>query len=432
MSPDEDERRRVALQNAQGVLRERTRIEDELRSAKHDLETAAEEIRKRSEWLRITLASIGDAVITTDEEGRVASLNPVAETLTGWPQAEALGLPLEQVFVIVNEESRQPVTNPALRSLQDGRIASLANHTLLIARDGSEHAIDDSAAPIRDENGTVLGAVLIFRDVTEQRRADYARRHLAAVVAHSDDAIITKDLNGIITTWNEGARRIFGYTAEEIVGRSITTLIPAEKLFEEDDILARLRRGEQVQPFETIRVDKSGRRLQMSITASPIKDSQGRIIGASKIGRDITLRTRREQMNRFLSESSAALADLSDYESTLRKLAHLAVPGFADLCAVDIQRDDESVHRLALIQSNAALDALTEEILQTHPPLPTDQYGAMRVLRSGESVWYRVVSDDFLKEDRAERATPRRGSGCCGRDPTCAYRCARSEARSAR
>ena len=153
-----------------------------------------------------------------------------------------------------------------------------------------------------------------------------------------------------------------------------------------------------MQPFETIRVDKAGRRLQMSITASPIKDSQGRIIGASKIGRDITLRTRREQMNRFLSESSAALADLSDYESTLRKLAHLAVPGFADLCAVDIQRDDGSVHRLALIQSNSALDALTEEILQTHPPLPTDQYGAMRVLRSGESVWYRVVSDDFLKE----------------------------------
>ena len=151
--------------------------------------------------------------------------------------------------------------------------------------------------------------MLIFRDVTEQRRADYARRHLAAVVAHSDDAIITKDLNGIITSWNSGATRLFGYTAEEIVGRSITTLIPAEKLFEEDDILARLRRGEQVQPFETIRVDKAGHRLQMSITASPIKDSQGRIIGASKIGRDITLRTRREQMNRFLSESSAALTD---------------------------------------------------------------------------------------------------------------------------
>jgi len=397
VSPNEDELHRVALQNAQSDLRERSRIEDELRSAKHDLETAAEEIRKRSEWLRITLASIGDAVITTDRDGRVASLNPVAETLTGWPQAEALGQPLEQVFVIINEEEREPVANPALRSLQDGRIMSLANHTLLIARDGSEHAIDDSAAPIRDESGTILGAVLIFRDVTEQRRADYARRHLAAVVAHSDDAIITKDLTGIITTWNEGARRIFGYAAEEIVGRSITTLIPPEKLSEEDDILARLRRGEQVEPFETTRIDKGGRRLQMSITASPIKDSQGRIIGASKIGRDITLRTRREQMNRFLSESSAALADLSDYESTLRKLVHLAVPAFADLCAVDIQRDDQTVRRLALTQGNPTLDALTEEMLATHPPLPTDQFGAMRVLRSGDSVWHPVVSDDFLR-----------------------------------
>ena len=234
--------------------------------------------------------------------------------------------------------------------------------------------------------------------MTEQRRADYARRLLAAVVAHSDDAIITKDLNGIITTWNEGARRIFGYTAEEIVGRSITTLIPPDHEHEEEDILRRLRRGEPVPPFETIRVHKTGRRLHMSVTASPIKDSEGRIIGASKIGRDITLRTRRERMNRFLSESSAALADLSDYENTLQKLVHLAVPAFADLCAVDILRDDASVRRLALIQGNPALDALTAEMLETHPPLATDQHGAMRVLRSGESVWHAVVSDDFLKQ----------------------------------
>ena len=186
VSPDEDERRSVAPQNAQGVLRERTRIEDELRSAKHDLETAAEEIRKRSEWLRITLASIGDAVITTDEEGRVTSLNPVAETLTGWPQAEAPGLPLEQVFGSSTKRAAQPVTNPALRSLQDGPHRG-PGEPHAADREG-RHAsapIDDSAAPIRDENGTILGAVLIFRDVTEQRRADYASRHLAAVVAHS-------------------------------------------------------------------------------------------------------------------------------------------------------------------------------------------------------------------------------------------------------
>ena len=153
MTPEEEELRRVALQNAQSILRERNRIEEELRAAKHDLEASSEELRRRSEWLRITLASIGDAVITTDKDGRVASLNPVAETLTGWSHADALGRPLDEVFVIVNEDSRQPVANPALRSLQDGRIVNLANHTVLVARDGSERAIDDSAAPIRDETG---------------------------------------------------------------------------------------------------------------------------------------------------------------------------------------------------------------------------------------------------------------------------------------
>lgn len=355
-------------------------------------------LREQSEWMRITLASIGDAVITTNRDGMVASLNPVAEALTGWADADALGQPLDKVFVIISEDTRAPVESPALRSLRDGQVVNLANGTLLVARDGTERAIDDSAAPIRGPDGQVQGSVLIFRDVTEQRRADTAQRHLAAVVSHSDDAIITKDLNGIITTWNEGATRIFGWTAGEIVGRSIITLIPHDRRSEEDDILARLRRGQQVPPFETVRVHKNGRPLFMSVTASPIRDSHGRVIGASKIGRDITLRTRRERMNRFLAEASASLADLDDYETTLRRLAHLAVPAFADLCAVDIQRDDGSVQRLALIQGNPEHDAETAEILRTHPPLPTDEFGAMRVLRSGESVWHPTVSDDLLQK----------------------------------
>jgi PAS domain S-box-containing protein len=156
---DEEERlRTVALQNAQSILAARLQAEEAL--------------RQQSDWLRVTLASIGDAVISTDGEGRVTFLNGVAEALTGWPRAEAEGRPLPEVFHIVNEETREPAENPALRALREGTIVGLANHTVLIARDGTERPIDDSAAPIRDGGGERMGAILVFRDVTERRRAE--------------------------------------------------------------------------------------------------------------------------------------------------------------------------------------------------------------------------------------------------------------------
>ena len=238
---DEEERlRSVALQNAQSILLARQRAEEAL--------------RKQSEWLRITLASIGDAVISTDAEGRVTFMNGVAEALTGWPQAEAIGRPLPDVFHIVNERTRQPVENPALRALREGTIVGLANHTVLIARDGTERPIDDSAAPMRDETGARCGAVLVFRDVTERKRAEEAQALLAAIVESSEDAIVSKTLDGVIRSWNAGAERLFGYTAEEAVGQPITLIIPPERQDEEREILARLRRGERIEHFETVRV----------------------------------------------------------------------------------------------------------------------------------------------------------------------------------
>src|SRR5688572_20479942 len=128
--------------------------------------------QEQRELLRLTLSSIGDAVITTDTEGRVTFLNPVAEFLTGWTQEEATGVPLERVFRIVNEETRRTVENPATRALREGVVIDLGNHTLLIAKDGTERPIDDSAAPIRHANGEVAGVVLVFRDVSEHRRQE--------------------------------------------------------------------------------------------------------------------------------------------------------------------------------------------------------------------------------------------------------------------
>jgi PAS domain S-box-containing protein len=255
--------------------------DDELRETK-------EALQKQSEWLRIVLSSIGDGVICTDAEGRVTFLNGVGEALTGWTQGEAAGRPLPEVFHIVNQDTREEVENPALRALRDGKIVGLANHTLLIARDGTERPIGDSAAPMRDGAGATVGAVLVFRDVSEHMRVEETQARLAAIVESSQDAVISKTLDGVIRSWNAEAERLFGHTAAEAVGRSITMIIPPERLSEETMIVESLRRGERVEHFETVRMSKTGRLIDLSLTISPIHDSTGRVIGASKIARDIT------------------------------------------------------------------------------------------------------------------------------------------------
>lgn len=252
-------------------------------------------LRRQSQILEVTLASIGDAVIVTDVEGRATFINSVAAGLIGWPAREAQRRPLNEIFRIVNEHTGRPVENPVEKVLQTGAISGLANHTMLLARDGRAIPIDDSAAPIRLPDGKLFGVVLIFRDITTQRRAHQALARLAAIVESSDDAIVSKTLDGQITSWNPGAVRIFGYTPEEAIGRPITLIVPPELYAEEAQVLARLRRGERVDHFETIRIRKDGHRIDVSLTVSPVRDEQGEIVGASKIARDITERKRAER-----------------------------------------------------------------------------------------------------------------------------------------
>jgi PAS domain S-box-containing protein len=255
-------------------------------------ETKEEEQRER---FRVTLASIGDAVIATDARGKVTFMNAVAERLTGWKCEESLGKPLEEVFNVVNEQTREPVENPALRAIREGLVVGLKNHTALVASDGTERPIDDSGAPIRDDDGNVVGAVLIFRDISERRLVEKEHALLAEVVASSEDVIVSKSLDGVIDSWNAAAERLFEYSANEAIGRPITIIIPPDRLEEERLILDRLRRGERIEHFETVRVAKSGREIDISLTVSPIRDRQGIVIGASKIARDITERKRAER-----------------------------------------------------------------------------------------------------------------------------------------
>jgi PAS domain S-box-containing protein len=549
---EEQQLRAAALKAAEGILIVRQRAERELVAAKEALEKKSEELRQQHEWFEVTLASIGDAVITTDTEGKVTYLNPIAEAMTGRKTAEARGQPLEQVFQIVNEFTGKTAINPVQTVLSTGKIIGLANHTALIDGDGNLLPIEDSAAPIRDTQGNICGVVMVFHDVTQRRRDEAALREararlevtlnaaeigtwiwdvrkdcviadknladlfsvspelaqggplqsyleavhsedrervreallqtlngeaetyeadfrlqradgsvrwvvargkrevdehgapihlpgviiditdrkraeeavrreaerlqlalaagelgdwiwnvetdhvslsnraaelfgvpanepiewarmgdrfidndgevarlaveraltersdynveyrvvhpsgqtkriaargrgiytesgvaigmigvvqditareqanevhsrLAAVVESSDDAIISKTLDGMIVTWNSGAARMFGYTAEEMIGRPITVLIPPEHVNEEPSILARLARGERIEHYETVRRKKDGTLLHVSLTVSPIRNAHGVIVGASKIARDITERKRAEQ-----------------------------------------------------------------------------------------------------------------------------------------
>jgi PAS domain S-box-containing protein len=283
-------------------------------------------LRRQSQILEVTLASIGDAVIVTDANARVTFLSPVAEELTGWSSRAARGQLLREVFHIINEQTRLRAEDPAAKVLETGRVVGLANHTVLISRDGREIPIDDSAAPIRLPGGELFGIVLIFRDITEQRRAEHTRSWLASIVESSDDAIVSKTLDGLITSWNPGAQQLFGYAPKEIIGEPITTIVPPELHEEESGILERLRQGERIDHFETTRITKDGRRIEVSLTVSPVRDEAGVIVGASKIARDITERKRAERMlreaDRRKDEFLATLAH--ELRNPLAPLRHAA------------------------------------------------------------------------------------------------------------
>lgn len=249
---------------------------------------SAKALQEQKDWVNTTLTSIGDAVIATDADGLITLMNPVAEKLTEWTLSEAQGKPLAEVFRIVNQETRQTIENPVDKVRRLNHVVGLANHTILIRRSGQEIAIDDSGAPIFAPDGTLTGIVLIFRDVTEQRKAQMATAELAAIVEYSGDAIATKNLDGIIQTWNDGAERLFGYKREEIVGKPVTILLPPDRLHEEAEILQRIRKGQPSERLETIRVRKDGKPIHVSVGVSPIKDAHGNIIGASKVVHDTT------------------------------------------------------------------------------------------------------------------------------------------------
>jgi PAS domain S-box-containing protein len=258
--------------------------------------------RARDVDLRAVLDALPAAIYTTDAAGRVTYFNRAAAELAGrepvvgsdewcvtWRLFNADGTPLPHAacpMAIAIKENRAVRGCEAILERPDGtRVPFIAYPT-----------------PLRDASGRLIGAVNMLVEATDRKAAEITRAYLAAIIESSDDAIISKDLNGVVMSWNRGAERIFGYSAADIVGRPILILLPPNRLEEEDLILAKLRRGERMEHFETVRRRQDGQDIDVSLTISPVHGDDGRIIGVSKIARDITDRKRVETALRIGEE----------------------------------------------------------------------------------------------------------------------------------
>jgi PAS domain S-box-containing protein len=277
--------------------------------------------------LQTTLSSIGDAVLVTDAQGRVTFVNPVAQALTQCTQEQASGQPVADIFRIVNESTRNAVESPVTRVLREGTTVGLANHTVLLARDGREIPIDDSGAPIRDQHGSVIGVVLVFRDITARKKAEEASLRLAAIVEYSGDAIVSQRLDGMVLTWNAAATSMFGYSEAEMVGHKLALLAIEDNTGDPEHVLERLGAGEPAVRYEAVRHRKDGSLLEIAAVASPIRDSFGNLIGVSRICADVTERKRTLQALRESEEQLRLSAEAAQLGVWHRDLATGQISG---------------------------------------------------------------------------------------------------------
>ncbi|MGH7970632.1 MAG: sensor histidine kinase, partial [Limisphaerales bacterium] len=239
--------------------------------------------------------------------------------------------------------------------------------------DGTQRLVDFAMYPIRDDDGVVRFLHPSGIDITERKRNEIAAQRLAAIVEHSDDAIVSKDLNGIISSWNKGAERLFGYAAQEVIGKPITILVPPELADQETEILERVR-SERVAHYETVRRRKDGSLVNISLTVSPVRDSTGRVIGASKVARDITDKIRaKEKLERAVAEQTASLREATaQMEEFSYSVSHdlrspvRAMQGYAKALIEDYgsRLDDEGREYLdRIVQGSARMERLIHDVL---------------------------------------------------------------------
>lgn len=322
------------------------------------------------------LEAISVAVYTTDASGRITFFNDAAAKLWGvrpeigksefcgswklyWPDGTAL--PHSECPMAMSLKEMRPIEGAeAVAERPDGtRVPFLAYPT-----------------PLIDSEGNLAGGVNVLVEIGDRKADEVAAHRLAAIVEDTDDAILSKTLDGIITTWNSGAERLFGYTAEEIVGQPVTTLIPADRIDEEPSILDRIRRGQRVEPYETIRRRKDGSLVEVSLCISPITDDHGRVVAASKIARDITERRRIEEQRRLLlREMNHRVKNLFTVSASLVNLSARSSSTAQELSVILRER-------LAALARAHALTVASSDGIAVASELPTTLHELIRAIAS--------------------------------------------------
>lgn len=265
---------------------------------------AEDQLADTQEALLVTLASIGAGFIATDREGHVTRMNQAAESITNLKQDQALGRKLSQVFEREGHPPESEQRNPVDVMIETGATIDDVQRVVAVGAQGTRTSVEVQSALMRAADGSVRGLAMVFRDMTRLNLAEAESSRLAAIVASSHDAIIGKTLDGRITTWNQAAQAMFGYSAEEAIGQTVQMLIPPDRKDEETRILTELAAGAAVPSFDTVRRCKDGSPIDVSVSISPIRDARGRIVGASKIARDISSQ-KRDQL--ALQESQTRL-----------------------------------------------------------------------------------------------------------------------------
>lgn len=285
-------------------------LSEQLRHARHLAEEKAQTLAEREEWLSTILHSIGDAVVTTDTQGVVTFINPVAEAITGWRAEQALGQPSERLVTIVDAETRQAINHPATRALGQGATGAAKSRVLLVTRDGREIPVEASATPIRDSDAQATGVVVVFHDISEREAAE---QHLRASEArfrelweNANDIFYTLDLRGNLTSINQAGERVFGYPREELLHRPIHGHIVPEYLEQMQEMVQRKVEGQQVTTYELEMVTKDESRVVLEVSSRLIY-RDGQPSGIQGVARNVTERKQaeRERADLLLREQAA-------------------------------------------------------------------------------------------------------------------------------
>jgi two-component system CheB/CheR fusion protein len=360
-------------------------------------------------WLegvnRALLDSALDCIITMDASGQVLEFNPAAERVFGFTRAEAVGKELAELIIPVS--LREPHRQGLKRYLETGEGPVLGRRIEINAlrADHSEILVELAITAFRIQEKPYFTAYL--RDITRRKETDDASRQLAAIIESSGDAIVSKDLNGRIVSWNRAAERLFGYKPQEIIGQPITLLIPQDRHNEEPGILERIRRGERIEHYETVRRRKDGTLFDISLTVSPIKNAAGQVIGASKIGRDITSRVREEKRR----AAQHTVASLLAGSLSLTEVGPLLIQTIADggnwiAGSIWLCDDDCATLRCSTTWHTGGSHLAKFEQVTRATSLVSPAGLPGRVLTSGKSVWISDVQNDhnFPRRSAASEA----------------------------